>query len=120
MTSADESRRAADRGMPVYPIVFGVTLFYQVVATSGVGFWVSLRPLVVVLLAVVGITLLIRLALGDADRAGPAAAFVVLGVLFGDNRILLLALLVLAVFLVERRVVPGRLSMPWRAMNQGG
>ena len=118
--SVDESGRAKDGGMPVYPIVFGLALFYQVVATSGVGFWVSLRPLLVVLLAVVGITLAIRLALGDADRAGPATAVVVIGVLFGDNRILLLALLVLAVFLVERRVVPGRLSLPWRTMNRGG
>jgi len=120
VTSADGVRPTRDRGIPVYPIVFGVALFYQVVATSGVGFWVSIRPFAVVLLIVVALTVVVRLALGDADRAGPAAKFLVLGVLFGDNRILLLALIVVAAFLVERRAIPGRLQLPWRRLNQGG
>jgi len=125
MTGLDDGARWApdevrDRGFPIYPVVFGVALFFQLVATSGVGLWVSIRPLVIVVVGVIAITGLVRLALGDADRAAPAAAFVVLGVLFGDNRILFLALLVLMVFFVERRLSPGRLRLPWRGIHQAG
>jgi hypothetical protein len=114
------ARTTPDRGLPIYPIALGAALFFQVVATSGVGFWVSLRPFAIVLVVVVALTAAIRLALGDSRRAGPAAAFVVLGILFGDDRILLLSVIVLAMFLVERRVIPGRLELPWPAIDRAG
>ena len=125
MTGAEDGGTGApdavlDRGFPIYPLVFGLALFFQLVATSGVGFWVSIRPLIVVVVAVIAISGVLRLALGDAHRAAPAAAFVVLGVLFGDNRILLLSLLVLGAFLVERRLIPRRLRLPWRGIHQAG
>ena len=122
MTAATEPRPVATsgRGLPIYPIVLGVAIFFQLVATSGVGVWVALRPLVIAFLVIVAITALVRVVLGDADRAGPAAALTVLGILFGDPRVLLLVGVVDVAFLVERRVVPGRLVLPWPAINRGG
>ena len=123
MTTRVEAGRpvpAADRGVPAYPIVLGVALFFQVVATSGVGIWAALRPLAFAFVIVVAITFLVRFVLGDAERAGPAAAVTILGLIFGDPRILALAVLVDLVFLVERRVIPGRLALPWATINRAG
>ena len=44
----------------------------------------------------------------------------VLGIIFGDGRVLALALAVDVVFLIERRAIPGRLALPWRTINRGG
>jgi hypothetical protein len=123
MTTPVESVRpgpARDRGVPVYPILLGVALFFQVVATSGVGVWSALRPLAFAFVIVVAITFLIRFALGDAERAGPAAAVTILGVIFGDPRILGLALVVDVIFLVERHLMADRLALPWPTINRAG
>jgi len=66
------------------------------------------------------VTLAVRLLLGDAVRAGPAAAIAIFAMLDGDNRIVVLALIVLAIFAVERRVIPGRLHLPWPTINRVG
>ena len=115
-----QKRRSPDRGVPVYPTVVGVALIFQLVATSGVGVWVSFRPLVVAVALGLIVTLAVRLLLGDAVRAGPAAAIAIFAMLDGDNRIVVLALIVLAIFAVERRVIPGRLHLPWPTINRVG
>jgi hypothetical protein len=121
MTTTATEVRPRSKGLPIYPILLGGILLFQLVATSGVGVWVSFRPLVVALLIGVVVTASLRILLGDADRSGPAAAFAMLAIMEGgDRRILALALLVIAIFLVERHVLRRRLVLPWPTINAVG
>ena len=117
--TAEPRRRAI--GLPIYPIALGGVLFLQLVATSGVGVWVALRPLVIVLLIGVAVTAALRILLGDADRTGPAAAVAMLAIMAGgDRRILVLALLVIAIFVIEARLLRRELVLPWPTINAFG
>ena len=107
-------------GFPLYPVAFAAMLLFQLVATSGVGVWVSFRPLVIAVVVAVILTAAIRLLLGDAQRTGPPAALAILGIMLGDGRVLALAAVVLAIFVVERRLLPGRLQLPWPAIHAAG
>jgi len=106
--------------LPIYPTVLGAMLFFQLVATSGVGVWVSLRPFVVVVLLGLAVTAALLVLLGDAHRAAPAAAMSMLAIMAGDVRIVILAFALVAILLVERRLLGGRLKVPWPRLGYLG
>ncbi len=119
--AAPEEPQRRATGLPIYPIALGGFLLLQLVATGGVGVWVALRPLVIVLLIGIAVTAALRIILGDADRAGPAAAIAMMAIMAGgDRRILVLTFVVIVIFIIERRVLRRQLMLPWRTMNAVG
>jgi hypothetical protein len=100
-TTATDALRRLTTWLPIYPVALAGVLLFQLVATSGVGVWVSFRPLAIALLIGLVVTAAIRIILGDVDRSGPPAAIIILAIMEGgDRRILALAILVTAIFFV--------------------
>ena len=121
MTANPREVQRGAMGLPIYPIALAGILLFQLIATSGVGVWASFRPLVVAVLIGVVVTAALRILLGDANRSGPAAAFAMLAIMEGgDRRILAMAILVIAIFFIERRVLRRRLMLPWPTINAVG
>ncbi len=99
--------------VPLYPIVVALALFLQLIAINGVGLWVSLRALIVVAVIGIVVSVILRLLLGDRDRAGVAAFATVVALVGGDPRLLLVALILIALLFVEGRLLRGRVRVSW-------
>jgi hypothetical protein len=104
-------RKAVD--LAIYPIVVGVALVVQLIAANGVGIWVSLRTLIVVVLLGFAVSASLRLLLGDVHRSGLAGFLAMVALLSGETRIVWAAAVGIGLLLVERRVMGGRMAIPW-------
>jgi len=97
----------------LYPIVVGLALLLQLMAINGVGFWVSFRAIVVVAVLGIVVSVALRLVIGERDRAGFASFIAMVALIGGDPRLFLVALLLVAILVVEARGLRGRLRVPW-------
>jgi hypothetical protein len=108
-------RKALD--LAIYPIVVGVALVVQLIAANGVGIWVSLRTLIVVVLLGFAVSASLRLLLGDVHRSGLAGFLAMVALLSGETRIVWAAAAGIGLLLIERRLMGGRMAIPWPRLS---
>ena len=89
--------------MALYPIVVGLALLLQLMALNGVGFWVSFRAIIAVAILGIVVSVVLRLVIGERDRAGFASFITMVALIGGDPRLLLVALVLVAILVVEAR-----------------
>ena len=104
--------------LPFYPTVVGLALILQLMALNGVGLWVSLRVLVVTGIVAIVVTIGLRLLLGDGNRAGLAAALSMVALTGQDHRLVAVVAILIVILFIERRVLGGRLRVPWTRIGQ--
>jgi hypothetical protein len=103
--------------LAIYPIVVGVALVVQLIAANGVGIWVSLRTLIVVVLLGFAVSASLRLLLGDVHRSGLAGFLAMVALLSGETRIVWAAAAGIGLLLIERRLMGGRMAIPWPRLS---
>ncbi len=113
MTDRSVARWRPRSDVPVYPVVVGLALFLQLVAINGVGFWVSFRALIAVLLLGIVVSVVMRVVLGDRDRAALAAFMTMVALIGGDPRLVLAVGLLVVVLFVDGRVLHGHVRVSW-------
>ena len=70
-------------------------------------------PIVAVAILGIVVSVVLRLVIGERDRAGFASFITMVALIGGDPRLLLVALLLVAILVVEARVLRGRLRVSW-------
>jgi hypothetical protein len=106
-------RRRPSVDLAIYPVLVGIALVVQLIAANGVGIWVSLRTLIVVALLGLAVSAALRLLLGDVHRSGLGALLAMVALLSSETRIVWAAAAGIAILLIERRVMGGRMAIPW-------